>query len=205
MKVWGRVDSTNVKKVLWCADELGLEVERVDAGGKFGGLDDPDYRAMNPNGLIPCVQDGDLVLWESNAIVRYLGARYGDGRIFDPDPVQRVQADKWMDWASTTLVEPYKMWFINLVRKAPGERNEEAMEKGLNLFAKAMAVADKALANQPYLSGDRFAMGDIPLGSLIYPWFELDIERPSLPHLEAWYERLKKRAPYRERVMVPIS
>lgn len=205
MKVWGRLDSTNVKKVLWCADELGLDYQQIDVGGKFGGLNEPEYRAMNPNGLVPCVQDDGLTLWESNAIIRYLGARYGAGRIFDPDPVRRVQADKWMDWASTSLVEPWKAWFINLVRKAPGERNEQSMAKGLETFARGLAVANQALADQPYLSGDAFGMGDIPLGALVYPWFELAIERPAMPHLEAWYERLKQRAPYRQRVMVPIS
>lgn len=205
MKIWGRLDSTNVKKVLWCAEELGLDYEREDRGGKFGGLDDPRYRAMNPNGLIPCLQDGELVLWESNAIVRYLGARYGEGRIYDPDPVARAGADKWMDWVSTTLVEPYRHWFMNLVRRTPEERDEAAMEGGRQALAKGLAVADRALAGQPYLSGDRFAMGDIPLGALVYTWFELPIERPDLPHLQAWYERLKKRAPYRERVMIPIT
>lgn len=205
MKIWGRADSTNVKKVLWCADELSLDYQREDRGGRFGGLDDPQYRAMNPNGLIPCVRDGDLVIWESNAIVRYLGARYGDGRLFDPDPAVRVEADKWMDWASTTLVEPYRLWFWNRVRRTPEARDEAAMERGLEALARGLAVADRVLAGQPYLSGDRFAMGDIPLGALVYPWFELPMERPDLPHLTAWYERLKKRAAYRRQVMIPIT
>lgn len=205
MKIWGRPDSTNVKKVLWCADELELEYQRIDAGGRFGGLDEQDYRALNPNGLIPCLQDGDLVLWESNAIVRYLGARYGEGRIVDADPAVRAVADKWMDWASSALVSAYKAWFINQVRRVAPERDDAAMERGRQTLADALSIADQALSRQPYLSGDRFAMGDIPLGCLIYAWFELDIERPPMPHLEAWYARLRKRPAYRERVMIPIT
>ncbi|ASK35735.1 glutathione S-transferase [Alcanivorax sp. N3-2A] len=205
MKIWGRLDSTNVKKVLWCADELALDYQRIDVGGRFGGLNEQDYRALNPNGLIPCLQDGDLVLWESNAMVRYLSARYGEGRLYDADPAVRAVADKWMDWATSTLVPPYIAWFINRVRKAPPERDDEAMEKGRQTLARALAVADQTLARQPYLSGDRFAMGDIPLGCLVYAWFELDIERPPLPHLEAWYGRLRKRSAYRDRVMIPIT
>lgn len=205
IKIWGRTDSTNVKKVLWCADELGLVYQRIDVGGKYGGLDGAEYRSLNPNGLIPCLQDGELLLWESNAIVRYLAARYGEGQLFDADPARRAPGDKWMDWANSTLVGPYKAWFINLVRRAPGERDEAAMEAGRQALATHLAVVDAALAGQPYLSGDQFAIGDIPLGCLVYAWFELDIERPKLPHLHAWYERLSERPAYRQRVMIAIS
>ncbi|MHA7915057.1 glutathione S-transferase family protein [Alloalcanivorax xenomutans] len=205
MKVWGRKDSTNVKKVLWCADELGLDVEHQPLGGRYGGLDEPIYREMNPNGLIPCLQDGDLVLWESNAIVRYLGAQYGAGRVYASDPKRRAGADKWMDWASTTLVGAYKDWFINRVRRTAETRDSAAMERGLRFLREQLAVADQALASQPYLSGDDFGMGDIPLGCLSYPWFELDDQRPDLPHLEAWYHRLAERPAYRHRVMIEIT
>lgn len=205
MKLWGRSNSVNVKKPMWCAAELGITLERIDVGGPFGGLDTPDYLAKNPNGLIPCLEDGDLVLWESNAIVRYLADAYGNAQLNTATPAERGRSGMWMDWALASLAGPYRDLIMNLVRGTPETRDDAAIERGLSGFEKALRLADGVLAKQPWLSGDAFGLADIPLGAYVYLWFELDIERPTLPHLEAWYGKLTQRTAYREHVMLPIS
>lgn len=205
LKIWGRANSTNVKKVLWCAHELGLAFERIDAGGEFGLVNDPAYRTLNPNGQIPCLQDGELVLWESNAIVRYLMAQYGEGTLHIADPGMRAQADKWMDWATSMLAAPFRDVFWNVVRLAPEAQDQTARDQGIAHCSTLLARADSVLAHQPFLSGGAFGMGDIPLGCLAYAWFEMPIERPSLVHLDAWYQRLTERPAFQQQVMIPLS
>ncbi|MEP9373279.1 glutathione S-transferase [Mesorhizobium sp. KR1-2] len=205
LKIWGRGNSTNVKKVLWCAEELGLPFEHTMAGGTFGVVNDAAYRAMNPNGLVPCIQDGDFVLWESNAIVRYLSAKYGEGTLSPSDLQQRAGADKWMDWTTSSLAGPFRDVFWNMVRLPAAERNNAEVERGLAACSRLLAIADGALSGQPFLSGQQFGMGDIPLGSFAYGWFEMPIERPALPYLKAWYERLAARPAYQKAVMIPLT
>ncbi|TLX59859.1 glutathione S-transferase [Stutzerimonas nosocomialis] len=205
VKVWGRHNSTNVKKVLWCLEELSRPYQRIDAGGAFGVVDEPSYVAMNPNRLVPCVQDGDLVLWESNAIVRYLAARYGETTLWQTDPALRFEADKWMDWVTSSLAAPFKVLFWNMVRTPPEQREMDEVRKAFQTCSDLLALADQALATQPYLSGERFGMGDIPLGSFAYAWFEMPIERPELKHLQAWYDRLCERPAFRTAVMIPLT
>ncbi|SHF75277.1 Glutathione S-transferase [Modicisalibacter ilicicola DSM 19980] len=205
LKIWGRTNSVNVKKVLWCAEELGLDFERIDAGGQFGLVDEPAYRQMNPNGLVPCIQDGDLVVWESNAIVRYLCAKYGAGVLYAEDPAERAAADKWMDWTTSTFAVPFRAIFWNLVRIPTAQRDIQAIDDGLETCTKLLPRVDEALAERPFLSGSRFGMGDIPLGCFAYLWFELPIERPALPNLDAWYQRLTTRPAYRKQVMIPVT
>lgn len=205
LKIWGRGNSNNVKKVLWCAEELGLAYEHINAGGAFGVVDEPAYRAMNPNGLVPCIQDGDLVLWESNAIVRYLAARYGEGGLWAIDPQARASADKWMDWTTSSLAAPFRDVFWNMVRLSPDKRDVVAVEKGLAACSRLFSIVDDALAGQPYLSGGQFGMGDIPLGGFTYAWFEMPIGRPDLLHLRTWYDRLAARPAYQKTVMIPLT
>ncbi|WP_438766109.1 glutathione S-transferase family protein [Kushneria sp. TE3] len=205
LKVWGRANSTNVRKVLWCADELGLDVERLDAGGEFGVVNDSDYRALNPNGLIPCLQDGALVLWESNAIVRYLMAQYGAEPLAAHDPTRRAEADKWMDWATSMLTAPFRDVFLNAVRLPPAQRDADLREQGIAECATLLARVDAVLADQPWLSGHSMGMGDIPLGCMAYAWFEMPIERPQLKHLERWYQRLTERNAYQRQVMTSLT
>jgi glutathione S-transferase len=205
MKIWGRINSSNVRKVLWCAEELNISYERADAGGAFGIVGDSDYLAMNPNGLVPCLEDGDLILWESNAIVRYLARQYGAAPFCPPDAKSWATADKWMDWSSLSFSVPYRDLFWNLVRIAPEKRNEAAIANGAAQCARLMAIADKALAVSPFLSGQSLGIGDIPLGAIAYGWFSLPIERPNLPHLSAWYGRLAARPAYQKGVMTPLT
>lgn len=205
LKLWGRSNSTNVKKPLWCLEELEVPYTRIDAGGAFGIVGEPDYIEKNPNKLVPCLEDSELVLWESNAIVRYLAAQYGQGVLWNPDPAQRAQADKWMDWATSTLAAPFRPLFWNIVRTVPEQRDLAAVQAALDECGKLLTIADRALSTQPYLSGESFGMGDIPLGCFAYAWFEMPIERPDLPHLRDWYEQLKRRPAYQAAVLTPLT
>ncbi|MGO2285038.1 glutathione S-transferase [Pseudomonas lundensis] len=206
LKVWGRKNSSNVRKVLWCAEELALPYEREEAGGAFGVVDTPQYRALNPNGRVPMIEDGDFVLWESNAIVRYLAARYGsDISWYQRDVCVRAQADKWMDWTTSTFAGPFRDLFWGMLR-TPAEQQDWVLINGASkTCAELLSIVDQALSEKPYLSGDEIGMGDIPLGSFIYAWFEMPLERPSMPNLEAWYERLKLRPCYRGAVMTALT
>ncbi|OWJ74382.1 glutathione S-transferase family protein [Haematobacter genomosp. 1] len=205
MKIWGRDNSTNVRKVLWCAEELGLHYEHIPAGGSFGIVSTAEFQALNPNGLVPCMQDGSLVLWESNAIIRYLARQYGEGRFAPADARLWAAADKWMDWASLSFAVPFRDLFWNIVRRTAETRDEAAMLRGQEQCAALMAVADTALTERPWLSGDHLGIGDIPLGCIAYAWFNMPIERPSLPALEAWYDRLSQRKAYRKAVMTALT
>lgn len=204
LKIWGRKNSSNVRKALWCAEELGLEYEAIDAGGAFGVVDTPQYRALNPNGRVPMIQDDDFVLWESNTIVRYLCAKHASA-LYPSDLQARANAEKWMDWTTATLAEPFKAVFWGVVRTPAEKQNWDSINAGRHACIDALATVDKALAEQPYLSGGTFGMGDIPLGCFIYAWFEMPIERPSMPHLEAWYQRLQQRPAYRKAVMTALT
>lgn len=205
LTLWGRHNSTNVKKALWCLEELKVPYTRIDAGGAFGVVAEPDYIAKNPNQLVPCLEDETLVVWESNAIVRYLAAQYGDGSLWCSDPAQRAQADKWMDWVTSTLAAPFRTVFWNMVRTAPEQRDMPAVQLALGECARLLAIADETLKQQPYLSGAALGMGDIPLGCFAYAWFEMPVERPDLPYLLEWYQRLQQRPAYQTAVMTPLT
>ncbi|CQJ65162.1 putative glutathione S-transferase-family protein [Yersinia intermedia] len=205
LTVWGRNNSTNVKKVLWCLEELGISYQRIDVGGQYGKLNDPLYRSMNPNGLIPCLQDDDFILWESNTIVHYLAAQYGDGTLYLPDARLRASAEKWMDWATSSMAEPFKAVFIGLVRTPPEQQDKVKIAQGMTQLNTLMAIADQALEKQAYLSGDKFGIGDIPLGCLAYAWFNLSIERPPLPNVERWYQRVSQRAAFQKVIDIGLS
>lgn len=202
LTIWGRTNSHNVKKVLWLAEELALPYRRHDVGGQFGM--DEAYRAKNPNALIPTIDDGDLTLWESNSIVRYLGARYGAGTLWPNDPAVRAIGDKWMDWQhgfAPIFVEAFK----GLVRTPETERDPAAIAASAAAAGKALAIVDDALSRTPWLSGADIGVGDIPMGVYAYSYFTLPIERPALPHVQAWYDRLAARPAYRKAVMIPLS
>lgn len=205
LRIWGRSNSVNVQKVLWCADELGTPYDRIDAGGQFGIVNDRAYRALNPNGLVPTLEDQGLVLWESNAIVRYLCAKYGNGTLWPEDPVTRAEADKWMDWQTTTVWPNLRTVFWGLVRTPPERRDMNAIEAARKNTGEILSILDARLAKREYVAGHRLTMGDIPLGAAVYRWMALDVERPPLRNLEAWYGRLAARPPYRKNVMLPLS
>jgi glutathione S-transferase len=199
--IWGRLNSHNVKKVVWAAEEAGILYERRDIGGQFGFTD--DYLAMNPNRLIPTIDDHGFILWESNAICRYLAQQYAS-QLWPTDFQARASADRWMDW-QFSYGDAQRGAFYNLVRAAPADRDMAAVAESARKCGEMMAILDAALAGQRWLSGDDFGIGDVPMGVYAHTWFSLDIERPSRPHVEDWYARLRERPGYASCVMIPLS
>jgi glutathione S-transferase len=205
LKVWGRPNSLNVQKVMWAVAELGLPHERLDVGGSFGGLDTPAYAAMNPNRLIPVLEDAGTVVWESNAILRYLAARYGAGTLWPEEPAERALADRWMDWQLTTLQPLLAPVFHGLVRTPPEQRDLPLIRAQAERLGEAMRILDAHLAGRRFVAGDALTMGDIPVGCVYWRYVNLDIARPDLPNLESWHRNLTTREPYRRHVMLPLS
>ena len=205
LRIWGRSNSINVQKVLWCCEELDIRYQRVDVGGPFGGNSEPEYLRLNPNGLVPTISDGGFVLWESNAIVRYLAAKHGTGTLYPENLAQRADADRWMDWQMGTLWANFRPAFVGLVRTPPEKRDRAYIAKAISKTTGNLTLLDTHLAGRDYVTGPSLTMADIPLGVTAYRWFTVDIERPPMPNLEAWYERLCARSPYRATVMSPLS
>lgn len=204
VRVWGRNNSVNVQKVMWALAELGLVHERMDVGGPFGGLD-AAFRQRNPHGLIPVIEDQGTIVWESNAIVRYLAARWGQGILWAEDPCQRAQADQWMDWQQTTLQPDMSPVFHGLIRTPETKRDPAMLAAAADRLSRSFMALDAHLNGRPYVAGTALSMGDIPVGALANRYFHLPIERPALPHLQAWYERLTERATFRKHVMIPLT
>ena len=205
LTIWGRNNSVNVQKALWCCEEVAVRYQRTDAGGAFGIVNTPAYRKLNPNGLVPTLDDGGFVLWESNAIVRYLAASYGAGGLWPNDPRARAAADQWMDWQVATFWPAIRALFMGLVRTPPAERDAQAIESSRKNTAEVLAIVDAHLGSRPYLAGDAMTMGDIPMGCAIWRWMALPIERPQLPNVQRWFDALAQRPAYRKVVMLPLT
>ncbi len=203
--LWGRKNSINVQKALWCIEELGLPYERIDAGGGYGVTDTPEYGRLNPNRLVPTMEDNGLVLWESNAIVRYLSAKHGSGSLWPEDPAERALADKWMDYQLGTLFPAFKGALLGLVRTPPERRDQAKIEASASKTGEVLTILDAHLRGNEYVAGPSLTMGDIALGSIVYRWLQLEIERPDLPSLLAWHERLEGRPAYKRTVMVSFA
>ena len=204
LRIWGRTNSVNVKKALWCAEELGLKYERIDAGMQFGVVDTPEYRRMNPMGRVPTIDDDGFVLWESHSIVRYLCAKHSAGNLWPTDLRLRAGAERWMDWAFT-FQGAMRNVFWGLIRTPPEKRDLKAIEEGCRKSAELVAMLDRTLSDKPFVAGATFTMGDIPIGCEVQRWLRVPIERPSQPHLEAWFERLRERLPFRKIVDQPLT
>jgi len=206
LSVWGRRSSANVQKVLWLVGELDLPHTHVPAGGDFGGLDDPAFRALNPHGKVPVIDDGGVVVWESHAILRYLAAVHGADRFWAADPAVRAPIDGWMDWAQTALQPAFLTGvFWGGYRTPEAQRDVGAVARALDRTVACLAHVDRLLADRPFVGGETLSLADIAIGTHLYRYFELEIDRPDLPRLAAWFERLTARAAYREHVMVPFG
>ncbi|HEX4635896.1 MAG TPA: glutathione S-transferase family protein [Rhizomicrobium sp.] len=206
LRIWGRRNSSNVQKVLWLAGELGLDYEHIPAGGRFGGLDEPSFRRMNPHGRVPVLEDGDHAIWESHAILRYLASQYGDGSLWPADPGAKAQLDMWMDWTQTGFQPDFLNGvFWGYYRTPESQRNWPAIQESIGRCSRHIGLIDEILADRPFLGGNGLSLADIPLGTLLYRYYELDIERPKAAHVEAWYDRLRDRSAYREHVMVAFD
>jgi glutathione S-transferase len=205
LKIWGRASSSNVQKVLWCCAELDIPFERVDLGGPFGGNRDAEYLKMNPNGLVPTVIDGDLVMWESNTICRYLAATRGGERLYPKDPAGRTHVERWMDWQLAVVGPPMGQLLFALVRTAPEARDVAAIEAARRRAAAAWTIVDDEVKERPYLGGQSLSLAEIVLGTPIYRWFTFAIERPNLVNLRAWYDRLRARPGFKAHIETPIT
>jgi len=201
LKIWGRVNSINVQKVMWAVTELRIPHERVDAGMQYGVVNTPEYRKLNPNGRVPTIEYDGFVLWESNVIVRYLYAKHGPRRTLE----EGYGAEKWMDWTTSTVAAPITTIFWQLIRTPPEKRDDAAVAAAVKQAGDVFKIADDALASQPYMSGREFGMGDIPFGCFVYRWYAMPIERPAHANLSKYYERLKSRPAYKQHVMLPLS
>jgi glutathione S-transferase len=204
LKIWGRLNSVNVKKALWAMEELGLSYHRIDAGMQFGVNKTPAYLKMNPTGLVPTIDDDGFVLWESHSIVRYLAAKHGAGTLWPIDLKVRADAERWMDWAFTFL-NAFRPVFWGLVRTPAEKRDANAIEEGRKRCAELLAIPEQGLAGKAYLAGEAFTMGDIPLGCHVQLWMRLPIERPQHPHLTAWFNRLCTRPAFKKIVDIALS
>src|SRR5581483_4683363 len=193
LKIWGRTTSSNVQKVLWTCAELGIEYDRTDWGGPFGGNQDPEYLRLNPNGLVPTVIDGDLVMWESNTIIRYLCTTRGGDRLYPKDPAARTYVERWMDWQLSVIGAPMGALLQGLVRSTPENRDAAAVEAARRRAITAWTIVDDALAGQQFLAGDFLSLAEMTLGTHIYRWFNYPIERPEMKNLQGWYERCSAR------------
>lgn len=204
LKVWGRRNAFNVQKVLWLLGELELPHEQVDVGGPFGGLDDPAFLARNPHGRIPVLEDAGKVVWESHAILRYLAACYGAGTFWSDDPFERSDADRWMDWTLATLQRDFMDLFWRYYRTPEAERDMERVRGLAARCAGHYRLLDRHLAGRAWLAGDRLTLADLPAGATLYRWLSLDLDRPAVPNVTAWYGRLAERPAYRKHVMRPF-
>jgi glutathione S-transferase len=204
LKIWGRANSINVQKVLWCCGELGLQYDRIDAGNEFGVTKTPEYRALNPNALVPTIEDGDFQLWESNVIVRYLAQKSQDNRLCPADITTRFDAERWMDWQATVFWPALRPLFIELIRTPPANRDTSAIARGESLSLAAARILDARLSDRTFLAGESFSMGDIPAATTVHRWYALNIHHPELPNLQRWYQLMTQRQPFRDAVMTPL-
>lgn len=207
LKIWGRRTSSNVQALVWCLCELGLPFERIDAGHRFGLTDSPEFRAMNPNGLVPVVSDdGGAPIWETGAIMRYIANRYGNPSFWPADPVARTQVDMWAEWAKLNVAINFgRPIFWRVIPFAPDKVDWASVNAAIKTLARMLDIAEARLARQPFLCGENLTLADIQFGHPLFRYFDLPIERPHHPAVRAYYDRLCDRPAYREHVMVPYD
>src|SRR5471030_86629 len=205
LKVWGRANSSNLKKVTWLCEEIGLAYNRVDAGMSFGMVNTPEYRKLNPNGLVPTIDDEGFILWESNACVRYLAAKHAAGTLWPTDPKVRADADRWMDWCTSTLWPAFRPVFLNLVRTPAEKRSQKEIDEGARNTEAMLARLDSCLEGRKFVAGGELTMGDIAFGPIVYLVQNVPFERPKLANYDAWYARISERPAFRKIVALPIA
>jgi len=208
IKIWGRKTSSNVQKAMWAVGELNLEHERIDVGGAFGKNKEPAYLAMNPNGLVPTLEEDDgFLLWESNSVVRYLAGRHDGNGVLEPkDPKQRARAHQWMDWQLSVVGPAIHHAFWGLIRTPAEKRDMAAIKTSQEKTTDAMKMLDAQLGKTQYVAGPSFSYGDIPVGIMCYRFVQLVPERPAMPNLDRWYGLISKRKAFQDHVgAVPLT
>jgi glutathione S-transferase len=207
LKIWGRANSVNVQKVLWCLAELDIAYERIDAGMQFGRNTEADYLDMNPNGRVPTLVDGDFVLWESNSVMRYLCLAYGKGKPIYPDaPKRRAAVDRWLDWTLSTVQPVDRPVFWALVRTPPEKRDMAAIQKDVDAEASVWRIADRHLSTRRFIEGDDFTLADIAVGAYARRWLGVEgVTKPKLPHLDQWFAEFADRPGFAKFIAPPMS
>ena len=205
LTIWGRINSINVMKVLWTCAELGIAYERIDAGMQHGVVDTDHYGAMNPNRRVPTIRDGEFVLWESNAIVRYLAMRERRTDLLSHHARERADAERWMDWSTSTLAAPMTTQFWQLIRTPAERRDAVQIERATADNARLFGLLDRQLATRSHLSGDDLTVADIAVAPFVHRWLALPIDHPPLPALQAYYRRMMARPAFRQHVALPLS
>lgn len=202
---YGRKSSDNVQKTLWMLLETGQPHKHIELGGRFGGLDDPEFLHLNPHGRVPVLVDGDLAVWESSAIIRYLAAAYCAGTVWPHDVKARASVDKWMDWAQSRLYPEANRLFWRLIRTPEAEQDADKIAAGSRALNAYMELVNTQLHGTAYLCGEELTIADIIAGATLYRYYQMPIERPDLSNVERWYETLKQRPAYQQAVMVPFE
>ncbi|MGF1456720.1 MAG: glutathione S-transferase family protein [Alphaproteobacteria bacterium] len=207
LTIWGRADASNVQAVLWGVGELGLPYRRIDAGHRFGGLDTPDFKELNPNRTVPVIRDEGLpCLWESGAILRYLARQYGPASFWPADPASQARVDQWAEWAKINVAMVFaNEVFAQIVRTPPSRRDQPRIDRGLQTLQDRFEIAEGQFQQQDYLAGNNFTLADIPFGHILYRYFMLPVERPPRPALDAYYARLRERPAFAEHIMVSFE
>jgi glutathione S-transferase len=205
LRIWGRLSSVNVQKVVWCADEIGLAYERIDAGGAFGLTRTPQYLAMNPNALVPVIEDDGFILYESNAIVRFLAARDSPGGLWPRELRKSADVDRWMEWQSTAFTPAMRDIFWQLVRTPAEKRDALAIEASRSECERLAAILDAHLARSRHLTDNGFTAADIVVGCATHRWLNLPITREPRPHLQRWYDEIRSRPGARQVTSLPLT
>jgi len=205
IRLWGRLSSINVRKVVLTLRLLDLPFERTEAGGRFGVVRTPEYLARNPNALVPLLDDDGWELWESNVIVRYLAARYGDERLYPRDLRARFDAERWMDWQQTTLNPAGRDAFVQLIRMAPGERDQALIDASVAATEPLWDLLESQLSGRRFIAGDELTIADLPIACEMHRWRGLPLDRRALPRLDAWYERMLALPATRGVLDLPLS
>jgi glutathione S-transferase len=193
LKIWGRLSSLNVRKIVLAAQELGLRFERIDAGGSFGIVRTPDYLAKNPNALVPVIEDDQVTLWESNVIVRYLCARHAPDTLYPLALPRRFDAERWMDWQQTELNPATRPAFLQWIRTPEDRRDPEIIAQSVATTERLLSLLDQHLSRQPFMAGDRLTMADLPIACELHRWVNLPQPRTARPHLDRWYAAMRAR------------
>lgn len=201
--VYGRASSSNVQSVMWCLAELNVPVARIDVGEGFGGTDKPEFLSMNPNGMIPVLRDGSVTVFESAAIIRYLSRTYAPASFWPKEAIALTRVDQWAEWAKQNVANKFTgPVFWRVVRTPEAKRDKVAISAACQRLAASLRVAEAELATRPWLAGDAISPGDIHMGHVLYRYFDIEIDRPDLPHLRAYYDRLARRETYQKTVMI---
>lgn len=197
LKILGRASSINVRKVLWLCDELDIDFHREEWGEGFKSPDEAEFLALNPNAMIPVIQDDGFVMWESNAIIRYLANAYGGEWLYPPHPRARAPVDQWIDWQATELNTSWRYAFMSLVRNSPAHQDPRLLAAACKGWSHTMGILNKQLEKTgQYVAGKHFSLADIPVGLSVNRWYETPLDHPNLPAVRAYYERLTERSGY---------